>query len=75
MRVAVTGGSGVVGAAVVRHLLADGHEVRALARSERSARLLASQGATTFPGDVLDPPSLADLVSGCGRVFHVAGVN
>jgi dihydroflavonol-4-reductase len=75
VRAAVTGGSGVVGSAVLRHLLADGHEVRALARSDRSARLLEGRGATVVRGDVLDPLSLVELVTGCDHVFHVAGVN
>ena len=75
MKVAVTGGSGVVGSAVVRHLVDAGHEVRALARSTASGSVVAALGATPVPGDVLDPGSLVDLVNGCARVFHVAGIN
>jgi dihydroflavonol-4-reductase len=75
VRVGVTGGSGVVGQALVRHLVEAGHEVRALARSGRSARTLADLGARPVGGDVLDSPSLAGLVEGCERVFHVAGIN
>ncbi len=73
--VAVTGGSGVVGAAVVRHLVDAGHQVRALARSTSSGASVAALGATPVPGDVLDPTSLVELVSGSSWVFHVAGVN
>ena len=75
MKVAVTGGSGVVGSAVVRHLVDAGHEVKALARSTASGSSVAALGATPIPGDVLDPASLDDLVTGCSRVFHVAGIN
>lgn len=75
MNVAVTGGSGVVGSAVVRHLVDAGHEVKALARSDASAARLASLGAKAMPGDVLDKTSLDRLVEGCQWVFHVAGVN
>ncbi len=75
MKVAVTGGSGVVGAAVVRHLVAAGHEVRALARTEKAALTLTDLGAESVPGDVLDRSSLVELVSGIERVFHLAGVN
>lgn len=75
MRVAVTGGSGVVGAAVVRHLLEAGREVVALARSAAPAEELADRGATVVRGDVLDTDSVARLVDGCEQVFHVAGVN
>lgn len=75
MRCAVTGGSGVVGAAVVRDLVAAGHRVSALARSEASARKLSGLGAEPVPGDVLDPGSLEGLVTGADWVFNVAGVN
>lgn len=75
MKTAVTGGSGVVGAAVVRHLVSEGHEVRALARSAESTDKLGALGAIPVRGDVLDSSSLETLVEGCERVFHVAGVN
>lgn len=75
MRVAVTGGSGVVGAAVVRHLLDGGHEVWALARSPRASDALDNLGARVVHGDLLDGDAVARLVKGSRRVFHVAGVN
>lgn len=75
MKVAVTGGSGVVGAAVVRHLVAEGHDVSALARSSPASEKLAGMGASVVSGDVFDRRALARLVEGRRRVFHVAGVN
>lgn len=75
MRAAVTGGSGVVGSAVVRHLVAAGHEVFALSRSPESSETLAGLGAKTVHGDVLDRDSLLKLVDGTDWVFHIAGVN
>jgi dihydroflavonol-4-reductase len=75
LRVAVTGGSGVVGAAVVRHLVAAGDDVRALARSPESSAKLADLGASVIHGDVLDADAVGRLVKGNERVFHVAGVN
>lgn len=75
MRVAVTGGSGVVGATLVRHLVDRGDEVRALARSQAASDHLSSLGAVPVRGDVLDRASLRDLVRGAIHVFHVAGVN
>ena len=71
----VTGGSGFVGGAVVDHLLASGADVRALARSEASADLVAAKGATSVDGDVGDRGALVAGMSGCDIVFHVAGVN
>jgi dihydroflavonol-4-reductase len=75
MKAAVTGGSGVVGTAVVRHLVAAGHTVRALARSGESDRRLHELGAYPVPGDILDGTSVHRLVEDCDWVFHVAGVN
>jgi dihydroflavonol-4-reductase len=75
VRVGITGGSGVVGTAVLRHLIAAGHEVRALTRSDRGARKVAALGAMPMVGDLLERPALDSLVEGCDLVFHVAGVN
>jgi dihydroflavonol-4-reductase len=73
--VLVTGGTGFVGGALLRRLLADGRAVRALARSEEAATAIAELGATPVPGDLGDWRSLADAMRGVGTVFHVAGLN
>jgi dihydroflavonol-4-reductase len=65
----------VVGRPVVRHLVEQGHQVLALARSSASADAIAGLGARPVAGDVLDPAALLTLVAGADRVFHVAGVN
>ncbi|MDP9145457.1 MAG: NAD-dependent epimerase/dehydratase family protein, partial [Actinomycetota bacterium] len=75
MKVAVTGGTGVVGRSVVRRLIGEGHQVVALARSAGSAVELEGLGAGPIRGDVLDSNALGDLVKGTDLVFHVAGVN
>lgn len=55
MRIFVLGGTGQIGAAVVRALLDAGHEVLGLARSEVSAAALRAAGAEALPGDLRDP--------------------
>lgn len=75
MRVAVTGGSGVVGSAVVRHLVAAGHDVQAMARSESSAAKLSRLGAVPVAGTITDYPAVTGVFAGCEVVYHVAGVN
>jgi dihydroflavonol-4-reductase len=73
--VLVTGGSGVVGGAVVRHLVAAGRPVRALARSATAATALRQAGAEPVAGDVLDRDSLVAAMADCAVAYHVAGVN
>ena len=74
-RVFVTGGSGVVGAALVDALNARGDEVVALARSDEAASGLEQRGAAVVRGDLLDPEPLVRGMEGCRTVYHVAGVN
>jgi dihydroflavonol-4-reductase len=69
----VTGGSGVVGSALVRELVARGTPPRALARTDTSAAKLEALGATPVLGDVLS--DLERSLEGAELVFHVAGVN
>ena len=75
MKVAVTGGTGVVGTAVVRHLIDAGHEVTALARSVEASISLEGGGARVVRGDVLDRDAVRRLVEGSQWVFQIAGVN
>ena len=75
MKAAVTGGTGVVGRSVVRHLVGAGHQVVALARSAESAVELEGLGASPIGGDVLDRAALDDLMNSAELVFHIAGVN
>jgi nucleoside-diphosphate-sugar epimerase len=68
----VTGGSGYVGRNVIRRLVADGLQVRALARSEASAGIVAALGAEPRRGDILDRASLESAMIGCEWLIHAA---
>jgi len=68
----VTGGSGFIGQRLVRRLVADGNVVFALARSERSGKLLSQLGAQPMPGDITDPESLEAAAQKCDLAFHAA---
>ena len=55
MRVLVLGGTGSIGSAVARRLMAAGHEVCGLARSPESAERLMEIGAEPVAGDMASP--------------------
>jgi dihydroflavonol-4-reductase len=68
----VTGATGFVGSAVVRTLLAEGFEVRALARAASPRRNLDSLDVQIAEGDLSDTASLVRAAQGARYLFHVA---
>lgn len=73
MRVLVLGGSGTIGNAVVRALVASGHEVAGLARSPEAAERLLGAGAEPVAGDIAAPRLWMGAVVGeVDAVVHAA---
>ncbi len=72
MTTLVTGGTGFVGSAVVRRLLAEGEPVRALVRPTADRRNLEGLPVEIVTGDQHDPESLRAALAGCMALFHVA---
>jgi len=68
----VTGGTGFVGAHVVRALLSRGRSVRCLVRSSSRLSNLEELPVEIVAGDVTDPASLSRAMAGARRVFHCA---
>ncbi|OYT70897.1 MAG: dihydroflavonol 4-reductase [Chloracidobacterium sp. CP2_5A] len=72
MKVFLTGGTGFVGASVLRELLAGGAAARALARPNGDRRNLEGLSFELVEGDLDDPALLTRAMEGCEWVFHVA---
>lgn len=72
MKVLVTGATGLVGSHMVERLVAQGHQVRALARKTSDTGHLCDTGVEVVFGDVEDRSSLPSALEGIEVVFHAA---
>ena len=72
MTTLITGANGFVGSALVRLLLQQGHDVKALVRPGSDRRNLEQLDINLVEGDLTDAASLQRALSGCSCLFHVA---
>lgn len=74
MKVLVTGGTGVVGAAAVRAVLAAGHQVRLFSRHAREDADRWRGEIEVRPGSIGSPLDVAGIAEGCDAILHIAGI-
>ena len=72
MRVFVTGATGFIGSRVVEELIAAGHRVIAVYRSEEKAPALVAAGAEAYRGSIDDPDSLKEGAARSDGIIHLA---
>jgi nucleoside-diphosphate-sugar epimerase len=74
MKLLLTGATGRVGRHLLPRLVAQGHEVRALARGEAGATQVKAAGADPVLADLLEPDGYRGALAGRDAVVHLAAV-
>lgn len=74
MTTLVTGATGFLGRHLVDRLAAGQDQIRALVREGTDAEWLRGRGVDVVWGDVSDDGAVRAAASGCGLVFHLAGI-
>jgi len=75
MKILLTGATGFVGSEILKQLLAGGHSVRVLVRSDKAVGKFAPHAnVETFVGNILHGPSLTGCMEGTEAVVHIVGV-
>jgi len=72
MKTLITGATGFIGSAVLRQLIAAGHDVRVLIRPKSDRRNITGLPVEIVYGDLTDRKSLDHGMKGCSMLFHVA---
>jgi UDP-glucose 4-epimerase len=79
MKVLVTGGSGFLGAWIVKRLAMSGHQIRIFDIAANKSLVTEIAGASAdkaewLTGDIVDPDHVHDATEGCDAIVHLAGI-
>jgi nucleoside-diphosphate-sugar epimerase len=74
MKALVTGGTGFIGSAVVDRLVEAGHSVRIFSRNDYIPERLKGKDVEIFKGDLGEPGSVVDAVSGMDIFYHIGEI-
>lgn len=73
MRIAIFGATGIVGSAITKEALAQGHEVTVLTRDAKKVKT-ADAGLTVIEGDVTDRDTVRKVLEGQDAVIQSLGI-
>ncbi len=74
MKVFISGGTGSIGAHLVKMLSEKGYTIHVLARNMDKVKLLDFPGVVGFKGDILDAESVDKAMEGCDQAYHLAAM-
>jgi dihydroflavonol-4-reductase len=74
MKSLVTGAAGFIGSTVVRAILADGDEVRAMVYPGEVLKNIEDLDLEVVEGDIMDRASLDRAMHGCDRLYQLAAI-
>lgn len=72
MSIFITGGTGYIGAHLLKRLADSGEKIHVLVRSEKKATNIKHPNVAIFEGDIMNKGSIRDAMQGCNKVYHLA---
>jgi farnesol dehydrogenase len=72
MSIFITGGTGYIGAHLLKRLADSGEKIHVLVRSEKKATNIEHPNVAIFEGDIMNKDSIRDAMQGCNKVYHLA---
>lgn len=75
MKIFITGATGYIGSNLIKKLIQDKCDIKALVRNDLAAKELSDQGIKIIKGDITDADSIEGALSGIDVLYHLANVS